>query len=178
MYSIGLDILRCIAALLVFMCHFTQHAFSGAYGKWFSFGAYGVQLFFVMSGFLNMQSFHKAGSICEYYKKRVNRFFPQYWGGLLVVIFFNECVKKNVPVDTTGLYWIKYFFGLNSTFISEDVFWNNLYGYWTIGAFLFFYLFTPIIAKYVNSFYKSLAFFAIAYGVQFANNVVYKYILG
>ena len=57
------------------------------------YGAKGVQLFYVLSGFLTAKSlqYYDKEKICEWYKKKIVRLMPMYWGfTTLNLIIFPE----------------------------------------------------------------------------------------
>jgi peptidoglycan/LPS O-acetylase OafA/YrhL len=77
-----LDILRCIAILLVF----GRHGF--IYGTWMNVGWAGVDLFFVLSGFLIsgllFNEYQKTGEISlkRFYLRRGFKIYPAFWAML------------------------------------------------------------------------------------------------
>lgn len=151
--ELGLDLLRVLAAVGVFLCHFGQYINLGKLGEVFLFGAHGVQIFFVLSGFLIMQSLERSESLKEYARKRFNRLFPMYWGMLICMIVANQFIWGNVPKDSYAhLGWLRYFFCLQRVIPANEVFWDNLYGLWTMSAFVLFYLIAPAIAQRVKTF--------------------------
>ena len=176
-YNQGLDILRCVAMAMVVLCHMFQIVDGGVLGSFFcTYGKRGVQLFFVMSGYLNVASFISESETKNYYRKRVRRFFPSYWTALLIIIPVAYFYLENVPKDGTHLGWIRYIFGINQIIRTNEYYWHNLYGFWTIGSFLLFYLITPFVCKVVNCFWKSVVLIFGGVALQFANNIFYKLI--
>lgn len=94
----NIDLLRATAAMLVVLSHF--EALRGIHFGWFGIngGWVGVQLFFVISGYLIIQSAYKY-SAKEYFIHRIFRIFPAYWfwyiafgllSGKLVVSAFSD----------------------------------------------------------------------------------------
>jgi len=169
--KVALDLLRCIAMLMVLLVHLNQRI---NMNPLFSYGAYGVQVFFVMSGYLGIASFERSGSIGEFYKRRINKIVFAYEGVLLVTILVHEFILGDVPIDSLHLGWLRYFLFLNRVIPTTEYFWYNLHGYWTMGAFVFFYLLVPLIAKWCNTFQKTVVGFLGAIIMQLVNNVVYK----
>ena len=112
-------------------------------------GYYGVILFFVLSGYLSMVSMENSASAWEFYKKRLIRIVPLYWVLLTIALFFNDGIRS--------IKYLRYYTFLNM-FIPSDDFgrWNNMNGFWTIPAFIFFYLTVPLIFKFVRRYYVSL----------------------
>ena len=83
-YLEHLDTLRALAVLLVFLFHINK--------EFFGFGYIGVDIFFVISGYVITQSLiqkkytNNKISFLEFYTKRILRLFPSLL--LMVVIFF------------------------------------------------------------------------------------------
>jgi len=72
-----LDALRGIAALMVVFFHFTLDRPQAAYG--FNLGATGVDLFFIISGFVILMSTERCKSWKDFVVSRVSRLYPAYW---------------------------------------------------------------------------------------------------
>jgi peptidoglycan/LPS O-acetylase OafA/YrhL len=85
LYQNHLDTLRALAVLLVFLFHINK--------DFFGFGYIGVDIFFVISGYVISQSLIQTKyttnkiSFLEFYTKRILRLFPSLL--LMVVIFFS-----------------------------------------------------------------------------------------
>ena len=84
LYQNHLDSLRALAVLLVFLFHINK--------DFFGFGYIGVDIFFVISGYVISQSLiqkkyttNKIG-FSEFYTKRILRLFPSLL--VMIVIFF------------------------------------------------------------------------------------------
>lgn len=119
-YFPALDGVRAIAALMVMVCHFCQ--FSGMRGPWI-IGQTGVDLFFVLSGFLITTILLLApaedwSEIRTFYVRRTLRIFPLYYGFLLLSAAFgsvaslwfwvylqNIPLKLGIPVIGPGHFW-------------------------------------------------------------------------
>lgn len=84
-----LDGLRGIAALMVVCYHYTAH-FSHLYGHptplpfEFSIGRYGVQLFFIISGFVIFLTLNSTRNYRDFLVSRFSRLFPAYWAAVLI----------------------------------------------------------------------------------------------
>lgn len=90
-----IDSLRGLAAFAVVIYHFTTvyrhlygHSFSDEYD--FNYGNYGVELFFMISGFVIFFSFTKIKNGREFLFNRIIRLYPAYWLCMLVTFF---CVQ-------------------------------------------------------------------------------------
>ncbi|BEP60767.1 acyltransferase [Variovorax sp. V213] len=93
---------RGIAALLVVIHHAAQkaHALSGGAIPLFDFGIIGVDVFFMISGFIiYFVTANKTMTHVEFMEKRIVRVFPLYWGlsllALLVFIFAPKLINSN-----------------------------------------------------------------------------------
>lgn len=83
----SLQIYRGVAALLVVLFHLRlimeKYFVSGFYSDIWIFGNYGVQFFFVLSGFIIFHAHsHQLGqknALSNYCFKRINRIYPPYW---------------------------------------------------------------------------------------------------
>ena len=71
--NINLDLIRVFADFMVLSVHIGQYT-----GREFVVGAKGVQLFFVISGYLAFASMSNK-SVSQYYKSRVLRILPTYY---------------------------------------------------------------------------------------------------
>jgi peptidoglycan/LPS O-acetylase OafA/YrhL len=84
----SLDALRGIAALSVMLLHFTTdfhrdfrptHISSVAWG----YGAYGVHLFFLISGFVILMTAEKSARPYDFFVSRFSRLYPPYWAAII-----------------------------------------------------------------------------------------------
>jgi peptidoglycan/LPS O-acetylase OafA/YrhL len=84
-----LDVLRGIAALGVVMYHYTTH-YDELYGHsqkvliYFPFGQYGVELFFIISGFVIFMSLERTKSSLDFIVGRFSRLYPAYWTAVIL----------------------------------------------------------------------------------------------
>lgn len=140
----------------------------GAIEKFMDFGARGVYLFFILSGFFGFQSKeleneNRLQGCLRYWTKRAFKILPLYYALILYNFVLYELVLQSVPVDSSGIGWSRYVF-LLSTFIPADKnFWVNLCSTWTISIFVLFYIFVPLMKRYINSFKKAVALWAVLY---------------
>src|SRR6184192_554894 len=72
-----LDALRGLAALMVVLFHFTMGRKEAGMG--FVLGITGVDLFFIISGFVIFMSLTKVKSSTEFIINRISRLYPTYW---------------------------------------------------------------------------------------------------
>ena len=101
-----LDALRAISCLNLLLFHFTwvysqKYGFETPLGFTFPYGKYGVQLFFMLSGFVNAMTFVGKRSAKDFFFARAIRIFPSYW----LVILVNVLLLSQLPLfhtPTTG----------------------------------------------------------------------------
>jgi peptidoglycan/LPS O-acetylase OafA/YrhL len=89
----SLQILRAIAAWMVVYHHYMQLYYDFKYetifGEFFSkYGNFGVDIFFVLSGFLMYQSINEQTNPKSFLIKRIFRIAPAYWFYTLLMVMF------------------------------------------------------------------------------------------
>jgi peptidoglycan/LPS O-acetylase OafA/YrhL len=102
---IELDALRGIAAIGVLISHYTW-----AYYYHFNilssnmvflpYGEWGVQMFFIISGYVIFMTLEKVRSVKEFSIARITRLYPTYWASILLTLTFLHFF----PVPTLGNY--------------------------------------------------------------------------
>jgi peptidoglycan/LPS O-acetylase OafA/YrhL len=97
-YYPALDGLRGVAILLVVLFH------NFGFINYFFFGWLGVDLFFVLSGFLItdilLKTFNRPDYLRNFYARRILRIFPLYYLSLIIFLFILPNIY-NPPVDFT-----------------------------------------------------------------------------
>ncbi len=167
--NISIQLLRVSACLLVFLVHFGQRVGLSGFLRGFSdFGAHGVRLFFLISGFLAGKTFYENPNtdILNYYKKRMIATLPLYY--LVILYYFiSENILNHfvsvIPADELGIGWFRYIFLLNGFLKSDTYFWSNLGITWTIPIFMFFYLVAPWILRKVRTVFASVVVWVIVF---------------
>lgn len=147
-----LDVLRTMAILMVLSVHIVGYlnGIPNILEQVFRLGAYGVALFFVISGYLGYESVNRCDSVKSYYYKKAIRILPVYYVSLLLTFIYNCFIIKIQPVD---IKWIRYIFFTNMLIPSDKfTWWNSVNFYWTMTAFVLFYITSPIIFRYINTF--------------------------
>ena len=146
----NIQLLRALACIGVFVTHLAPRmGAQGLTAKIANFGASGVYLFFLISGYLVcMQKDIGSGSsvrqIKNFYIKRLLRILPLYYAVVLVNIVLHTFLLQDVTPDPQKLYWLRYFFLTNALIPAPDNFWSNLSATWTISLFVVFYLTAPV----------------------------------
>lgn len=153
----NIQLWRGIACLMVFVIHFGQRmGFEGQAREITEFGAYGVQVFFIVSGFLianSCESYARQDTL-RYIVKRIIKLLPLYYGVLLYYYLVHRFVLGDIPQDPTGWGWLRYLLCLNSIVPPANLyFWDNLGITWTIPNFVWMYACLPVVLKYVRSFW-------------------------
>jgi peptidoglycan/LPS O-acetylase OafA/YrhL len=128
-----------------------MHLFDEASPKWRAFdlryfnpGAFGVIVFFLVSGFVIPMSLERRGSVVAFVVSRVFRLYPLYWASLLAVVLFYKL--------RIGLLMFEFTRGLtshvlwNATMIQHWVGVPDAVGlYWTLAFELLFYAATVVL---------------------------------
>jgi len=176
-----LDFFRSMAILLVFFYHFYvvvgQHQISSGFiwlDRLFLSGSVGVDLFFVLSGFLLPFSIHNAIQknnfhLRAYFKKRFLRIAPAYYFSLLVALIITPVYLA----ANSGLLNI----GAHLLFIHN--FWRDFHGAilgvgWTLGIEMQFYVVVPFL---VLVFFKRVKTMLLVLGLALLCSWLYRYSL-
>jgi peptidoglycan/LPS O-acetylase OafA/YrhL len=140
-----LDALRGIAAIIVLVYHYTtqyQELFGHAVPPPFTMpaGRYGVQLFFVISGFVIFLTIARASSIWDFAANRLSRLYPPYWaciGITFAVMALMPMPGLNVTAGDAiaNLTMLQYW--LQRPFVDGV--------YWTLAVELVFYVFVSAL---------------------------------
>jgi peptidoglycan/LPS O-acetylase OafA/YrhL len=152
-----LDALRGIAALAVVFFHFSLgHA---GYENIFRFGTTGVDLFFMISGFVIFMSLQKADSLRTFIVNRFTRLYPAYWMGVLFsfcVISIHFHYTQKYPLENP---WLT--LAGNLTMFQYYMYVPDLEGpYWTMNVEMLFYILMGLIfffRKLTQTFYIGCA---------------------
>ncbi|MBI3408483.1 MAG: acyltransferase [Planctomycetes bacterium] len=158
-YIPALDGVRGIAIILVIMCHvnwafggpFMPGRINGPVATMFGWGWIGVDLFFVLSGFLITGILFDAKGYERYflnfYARRTLRIFPLYFGFLLVAIVllpqlpFAFCERLSISgpdAASLGLYYYNFRVGVTGQAL------GSLHHFWSLALEEHFYLVWPL----------------------------------
>ncbi|WP_419194700.1 acyltransferase family protein [Novipirellula herctigrandis] len=98
---VELDALRALAAINLVLFHLT-HVYTVKFGytsplgwEW-PYGAYGVEMFFILSGFVNSMSLLRRGKPVDFVAARLIRIIPIF----LIVIIANLWITRQMPLAT------------------------------------------------------------------------------
>lgn len=132
-----LDALRGIAALLVVFFHYSIHRPETDLG--FKYGIMGVELFFVISGFVITMSIARVKRGVDFIINRASRLYPAYWTAAtitFVLLLFKSLATKHSFEDVNFVQYVanltmfQYYFGF-----------KDLDGsYWSLIVEMVFYL--------------------------------------
>lgn len=136
----AIDVLRGLAAVAVVICHYAGH--SSHYFKNFPFtfenGRYGVQLFFVISGFFIYQTIESCRSVKEFLLLRFSRLYPAYWAALALGLIA-DMVQPGVKVWSGG-------YLVNATMLQSFVGFPDVDEvFWTLAVEMSFYLLMALL---------------------------------
>lgn len=135
-----LDSLRGLAALGVVLYHYTvmHQTLLGHRGRlWFTFpkGQFGVNLFFMISGFVILMTLSRTKTTLDFVVSRFSRIYPAYWAAMLFTL----------SVVTVGGLWPEGRLSrstvlVNATMLQKFVGMRSVDGvYWTLAFELLFY---------------------------------------
>ena len=130
---LSIQYLRGIAAIAVVLYHIRSRAESLGYnGYWPSWLQGGVDLFFVISGFIMVVTVHRAQkSSLEFMKDRIKRIVPIYW-------FFTSIAV--ILSGEFGAHAITSYFFIPYPHPVENEMWPVLIPGWTLNYEMYFYL--------------------------------------
>jgi len=136
---IELDSLRGIAAMLVFIFHF----------KLFVYGCTGVDLFFIISGFVIFMTLDNSNNINQFWLSRIIRLYPAYWLSIIIaIISFTVFGRTNLFLSFLNLKD-----GIGNLLMVQPLLRSDclVSAYWTLYIELTFYLFISILWR-INGF--------------------------
>lgn len=136
-----LDGLRGLAAFSVMLFHYTNnHNTYAGEVPFFEYGHYGVEMFFVISGFVISLTLYNKSDITEFAKARFFRLFPIYW--VCVIITFS--IVEFIGLTDMKRSFIDFL--LNFTMIQRFIGVEYVDGsYWSLQYELFFYAIIAIL---------------------------------
>lgn len=154
-----LDVLRGCAALMVVLFHFT--IYQPASHLVFKYGVTGVDLFFLISGFVIFMSISKVSSGKEFVINRLSRLYPTYWAcvtftTLAILVhyqFFGQPARVPLLKYLANMTMFQRYFAVKN--IDEP--------YWTMLVEMTFYIFIFILfqLKWLKSIVTAGIFFLV-----------------
>jgi peptidoglycan/LPS O-acetylase OafA/YrhL len=153
-----LDSLRGIAASCVLLFHITywgdvHHQF-GVHITW---GHYGVELFFVLSGFVIFMTMERSGRVVEFAISRVARLYPAYWCAVLLTTLVALLLKpSSAPTFPQVLG--------NLTMLTAVLRIPAIdYSYWTLTVELMFYCLIVVWFRFRSPRLQGIEWYALAF---------------
>lgn len=144
-----LDALRGIAALGVVLYHYTMQTSVAPAERvpvnfTFPCGEFGVQLFFMISGFVIIMTLDRAKDVKEFIQGRFSRLYPAYWACLLVTFSILTLFSPQArSISVSDLLW-------NFTMLPHLLAHAGLVDgvYWTLECELLFYGAMALLFKF------------------------------
>ncbi len=196
-FEIEINGLRGLAILLVVLFHYEIYPFSG--------GFIGVDIFFVISGYLIGKIIQNREFSIKNYKdflfKRVRRIFPGLFFLLLFsFVFFSLILSPEHLIDfsksiISNLILIpNFYFWTQSNYFDVSSYYKPLLHTWSLGVEYHFYLIWPLLVWFINSIFSKKFFinlflifliifsvilnlYVISFGPIFENQLLYgKYV--
>ncbi len=156
-YIKQLDSIRAIAVLLVILTHWIPRA---NLHERIPYGEVGVDIFFVLSGFLisgilfanrknaELLSIPKLAVVKKFYIRRTLRIFPIYYLTIFMLLLFSESTGTHIKTA------FSYFLTYTSNFYFFQHGWDGIISHlWSLAVEEQFYLIWPWIILFVNKKY-------------------------
>lgn len=144
----NLDLLRFFAALFVLLFHYTFRGYTAdhlspvgfpLFAPVFKYGYLGVDLFFIISGFVILMSAENA-TVNQFFASRISRLYPAYWVAVTISSLAVILIHGH-PFEVT---WGQYF--INLTMLNEFIGVESVDGaYWSLAIELKFYFLIAVV---------------------------------
>ncbi|WP_440648965.1 acyltransferase family protein, partial [Candidatus Pelagibacter sp. HIMB1521] len=143
-FNYEINFLRFVSVSFVFLYHLQFDLFAK--------GFLGVDIFFIISGYLISSILLKDNSILKFYVNRLNRILPSLISIILIIIFFSYFIlspvqEKNLwqSISSLSLFVSHYFFYFEGGYFGLSNLEKPLLHTWSISIEVIFYLFSPLI---------------------------------
>lgn len=155
------DVIKLVAVILVFTCHFTRSL--EYYGINFDFkvlpdsifslysGNLGVILFFIISGASLMYVYEDRLDLKKFYKKRFLGIYPMFWIAFIISFLANFYVNRGYDHTIPKKYFIFSILGCDG---NAAWYVKTFYqvGEWFLSVIVLLYIVFPLLRKLVNDF--------------------------
>lgn len=143
----GLDVLRAVAVLLVLVGHSSTHQYPPHWFGWFwgAQGTLGVELFYVLSGFLighilirsaRSGRLHGAAAVWDFWERRWARTLPLYFFFVLLYLRFDYLGVGDLSKDYPFLFFMQNFAWPQLPFFQHS---------WSLAVEEWFYFLFPLV---------------------------------
>lgn len=138
-----LDALRGIAAVSVMLFHLTYWVTPYRTEFAFPYGHFGVELFFMISGFVIFMTLGKVDNVQDFIASRMGRLYPAFWAGAILTCSLCTLIET---VDPSIKAWGGSFADLPINLTMLEDYLNGPYNvpidlaYWTLSAEIMFYI--------------------------------------
>ena len=147
LFRSDIQILRGFSVVIVFLYHLQIPGFENGY--------LGVDIFFVLSGYL-MTQLYNQGSAFDFYKRRLKRLLPAYFVTIAITTFIVAFIA--VPSDANQRFdrvWFDIIGMSNIAFWSENSYFDSaafkpLLNLWSLGVELQYYLLVPLVLPFIH----------------------------
>ena len=157
-FRYDISFLRALSVLAVVFYHFNFSFFKG--------GFVGVDIFFVISGYLMtkiiLSGFGKDNfDVLEFYKRRVVRIFPAL---LTMIVIFGVVVYALIPTQfilylnsafSSSLFFSNIYYFLNNGYFDQSSHSNFLLHTWSLSVEWQFYMILPLLLLILKKTYKN-----------------------
>ena len=170
----GLDVLRALAITLVFLSHYEFITGYNPFGMMSQFGGIGVDLFFVLSGYLiGNQIFYSLHmkqnfNIKNFYIRRFFRIIPAFY--FMLLIYFSVPFQIEQPLNIPLWKFVTFTMNINAQ--AFGAFSNS----WSLCVEEHFYILFPILATVILKMRKPLIFLYFL-ALAFTCTILLRYIL-
>jgi peptidoglycan/LPS O-acetylase OafA/YrhL len=159
----ALDGLRGIAIIMVILYHFIRFEPQGSFQELFKriseMGYMGVDLFFVLSGFLIsgilFSIYEKGQGLKQFFVRRVLRIFPAYFFLLILMFYISPLFSTSIPYELSlensqyfWLYLLNFYIELNG--FSAAPYLTHI---WSLSVEEQFYLFFPFVLPFLKHYW-------------------------
>ena len=176
-YRLDIQGLRAVAIIAVFIFHLNP--------RWLPGGFIGVDIFFVISGYLITQILlnarHQNNFASVFYKRRIIRLFPAYFLMLLVCsicaylfLFPKETVNYSHSLLSAISYLSNIYFSAHINYLTPDTHLLPLLHTWSLSAEAQCYLVYPLVFNFIvkSRFLKPITIIIALWVVMFLLNLV------
>lgn len=173
-----IQVLRAISVILVFFYHLKIDLFKNGY--------LGVDIFFVISGFVITKNLYeefkekKEINFLNFYKKRFKRIFPVLFFILTIVFLFYKfygppdiSLKKDFLYSISGL--SNFFYLINQVDYFNNIFDNPLGHTWSLGIEEQFYIIYPLLLFILIKNFKDNKTAIILYFIIFLSLIIINF---